>query len=115
MLAPREVCMHLPRKQRILGNIRLSGIVVQGQHQQPGDANDDADGGEERGQLEHATIAAERQKRRWGVLAMSNSQLQYGIARDSPIKAMLPRRGVAALPRLSSLLRAACGVSGDRH
>lgn len=29
LLASPEICMHLPRQQRVLGDVRLTGIPVQ--------------------------------------------------------------------------------------
>jgi hypothetical protein len=66
VLAAGEVGVDLARQKGILGNIGAAGVVVEGQDQQPDDADDDAEGGEIGRDLEHAGISAERQYRSCG-------------------------------------------------
>jgi hypothetical protein len=63
VLTAGEVGVDLARQKGVLGNIGAAGVVVEGQDQQPDDADDDAEGGEIGRDLEHAGISAERQYR----------------------------------------------------
>ena len=54
--------MYLPRKQRVLGDIRLSRILVERQQEQPHDADDDAENGEVRWELGYPGVAPKGQQ-----------------------------------------------------
>ena len=63
MLASAKVGVHLGGQQRILGHVGIPRIFVEGQHKQPGDADDGEEGGEIGGQLLDARVAAQGQDR----------------------------------------------------
>ena len=65
VLAAAKVRVHLARQQGVLGHVRLARVVVQRQDQQPGNADDDAQGGQVGRDLEDAGVAPERQQRGW--------------------------------------------------
>lgn len=60
MLATREVGVYLARKQSIFRDVGLARVLVKRKNEQPRYANDDAQRGKVRWELENAGIPAER-------------------------------------------------------
>lgn len=67
LLAPPKVCVHLARKECVLGYVCLPRVVFEREEEEPDDADDDAEEGEVRRGLEHARIASQGQNRSCGI------------------------------------------------
>jgi hypothetical protein len=60
LITPRKIRMHLARQKSVFGNVGLSGVVVEGQDEQPCYADYDAKKGEVWWEFEDFGIALEK-------------------------------------------------------
>jgi hypothetical protein len=63
LFTPSKVCMHLPRQQCVLRDVRPSRVFVKRKKKQPDDADRDAKEGQVRGKLQDSRIATQRERR----------------------------------------------------
>ena len=64
LLAAREICVYLPREQRILGDVGSSRVFFQWKQEEPGDPDQDTENGEVGRKIQQAPITTNG-KYRW--------------------------------------------------